>query len=144
MKRLALFLIFYLPVILGIKAQDVSFTVSAPDVVEVGQKFRVVFSLNADGENFRGPDFKGFNVVSGPNVSQSSSFQFINGKMHQEYSQSYTYLIHASMEGTFEVRPATVVVRGKTYQTQSFRIQVVGSGKSHTRQPQASPRKRLP
>ncbi len=137
MKRLALLMIFTQLCILGVTGQDVRFTLSAPDVVEIGQTFRVVFTLNAMGENFRGPDFKGFNVVSGPNISQSSSFQFINGKMHQEYTQSYTYLIHASMEGTFEIKPATVVVSGKTYQTQSFKIQVVNSGKSQARQPQA-------
>ncbi|MGC8865355.1 MAG: BatD family protein [Bacteroidales bacterium] len=137
MKRLALLIITFLALNEIIKAQEVSFTVTAPDVVELGQTFRVVFTLNADGENFRGPDFKGFNVVSGPNVSQSSSFQFINGKMHQEYSQSYTYLIHASMEGVFDVKPATITVRGKTYQTQPFKIQVTSGSSNQPRQ--ASP-----
>ncbi|MDK2908457.1 MAG: hypothetical protein PWR20_24 [Bacteroidales bacterium] len=138
MKRLALLLISALSFIFGIKAQEVTFTASAPEEVEVGQTFRVVFTVNANGENFRGPDFKGFTVVSGPNVSQSSSFQFINGKMRQEYSQSYTYLINASLEGTFEVRPATIVVKGKTYQTQAVRIHVISSGKPQARQSQPS------
>lgn len=137
MKRLALFIITFMTLTGSFRAQEVNFTVAAPDVVEVGQTFRVVFSLNADGENFRGPDFKGFNVVSGPNLSQSSSFQFINGKMHQEYSQSYTYLIHASVEGVFEVKPASVTVKGKTYQTQPFKIQVVGGSSGQARQAQS-------
>ena len=106
-------------------AQSVEFTAAAKSTVTAGETFQVVFRVNAQGEKFKGPDFKGFDVVSGPNTSSSSSFQFINGKMSQSVELSYIYLIHASAEGTFEIRPASITVDGKTYQSNSLKINVL-------------------
>lgn len=105
-------------------AQDVSFTASAKNSVVQGETFRVIFSLNTQGDKFRAPDFKGFDVVSGPNPSTNSSYSMINGKVSQSVQQSYTYLIHASSAGTFTIGPATISVGGKDYKTNSLQITV--------------------
>jgi hypothetical protein len=122
-KILAFFLMWIYPAYHF--GQEVEFTASAKSTVSTGETFQVVFRVNAQGEKFRGPDFKGFDVVSGPNQSSSSSFQFINGKMTQSYELNFIYLIHASTEGTYEIRPATITVNSKNFQSNSLKITVV-------------------
>jgi hypothetical protein len=61
-------------------AQDVTFTADAARVVEVGEQFRLTFTVNARPSSFTPPDIKDFYVLSGPNQSTSTSFQIINGK----------------------------------------------------------------
>ena len=142
MKRIKT-LIFILSIIVpvfSLKSQNVEFTASAPSAVSQGETFQVTYKVNAKGEKFNGPDFKGFDVVSGPNVSQSSSFQFINGKMSQSNEQIYTYLIHASEVGTFDIKPASIVVEGKTYYSNTLRITVEKSSSGSTSKSPSKPR----
>jgi hypothetical protein len=109
----------------NVQAQDVEFTVSAPRVVEMGEQFRISYALNAKGSNFEEPEFKNFRILSGPNVSSSSSVQIINGKMSQSVSYTYTFIAMAISDGTFSLPPAKVEVKGKTYQSNSLSIEVV-------------------
>ncbi|MFI3302363.1 MAG: BatD family protein [Rikenellaceae bacterium] len=115
-------------------AESVSFTASAPMMVAVGQSFRVEFELNAspDKDSFSAPDFKGFDVLAGPAVSQGSSIQIINGKMTKSVNKSYTYVLVAQEAGTFTIGKASVRVDKTAYQTNNVPIEVVdeGSGSS--------------
>ena len=61
----------------------------------------------------------------GPSTSQSSSFQMINGRTTQSVSFSYIYVLRAKAEGTFTIRPASINVNGKVFQSNSLEIQVV-------------------
>ncbi|MDZ7741412.1 MAG: BatD family protein [Bacteroidota bacterium] len=93
----------------GVGAQDIEFTASAKSVVQEGERFRLVFSLNANGSNFNPPDFENFRLIAGPSPSTSSSFQNINGQISQSVTQSYTYYIQAVKAGTFEIpRPGSL------------------------------------
>lgn len=103
---------------------QVEFKASAPSVVTVGNQFSVTFSLNADGSNFAGPSFQGFQILGGPNPSSSTSVQFINGKMSKSVNMTYTYYLQAPSKGDFEIQPATVTVNGKTYKSNSLSIKV--------------------
>lgn len=105
-------------------AQEVTFKTSTKSNVEVGEQFRLVFELNAEGGGFSGPDFKGFNVLTGPMMSTSSSIQIINGRMDKTFSQTYTYILSASGEGTFTIEPATVTVDGRKYQSNRVTVKV--------------------
>jgi hypothetical protein len=74
----------------------------------------------------------------GPSQSSSSNIQIINGAMTQSVSYSFTYVLMADKEGTFQVDPASVVVQGKTYKTNPFNIQVVkGSPQRQQSQPRS-------
>ena len=57
-----------------------SFTVNAPNVVEKGEIFRVVYTADADIESFTTPTFTGLDLLAGPTSSRMSSTQIINGK----------------------------------------------------------------
>ena len=65
-KYLYIILLFFS---FGAQAQKVSFTVKAPNAVEVGETFNVVYSLNKNGKSFQGPTFKDFDYLGGPYTS---------------------------------------------------------------------------
>jgi hypothetical protein len=119
------------------QADQVQFEMSAPNAVEVGQQFRLTFSLNERGSNLRIPDLSNFDILMGPSTSQSSSFQMINGKTTQSVSFAYTYILRAKTEGTFEIRPGSIEVGGKVYESNSLKIQVV-KGQPRQQPPQSA------
>jgi hypothetical protein len=110
---------------LSATADQVSFEMSAPSAVEVGQQFRLTFTINERGANLRPPDLSNFDILMGPSTSQSQSFQSINGQTTTSFSFSYTYILRAKTEGTFEIRPGSIEAGGKVYESNSLRIQVV-------------------
>ncbi len=106
-------------------SQDVRFTATAPEQVAVGDRFRLVFSVNADGDGFKAPSLRDFSLLSGPNRGSSSSMQIINNKVTRSVENTYTYTVQAVKEGTFTVGSASIVVDGKTYQSSPITIKVV-------------------
>ncbi len=114
-------------------SQNIRFTASSESVVAVGERFRLVFSINAEGDNFRAPAFKGFRVLSGPNPSTSSSFSMINGKTTQSINKSFSYILEAVKAGKFTIKGAQVSVENKTYTSNSIQIEVVKQN-ANTRQ----------
>lgn len=119
-------------------AQDVTFTVDATRVVEVGEQFRLTFTVNARPSSFTPPDLNDFYVLSGPNQSTSTSFQIINGKSSQSITISYTYYLQATTKGTFTIGPATAVVDRKEYSTNPVTVEVV-EGQKPSPSPQDQP-----
>ncbi len=109
--------------------QQVEFKASAPAVVEVGERFRLSFSVNRQGTDLQVPTLEGFELLMGPSTSQSSSFSMINGTTTQNVSYTYTYVLEGVKEGTFRIPAAVVTVDGQQYRSNTLEIQVVqGSG----------------
>lgn len=125
MKKLSIIAGLLLFTVLAAWAQDVKFTATASKVVEVGERFRLVFEVNARGSGFKSPDLKDFSVLSGPASSSSSSVQIVNGNVTQSVSNSYTYIVSARKEGKFTIDPATITVNGKSYTSNSLTIEVI-------------------
>ncbi len=111
-------------------AQDVQFTADAPRVVEMGEQFRLTYTLNARPSSFNPPDISDFYIISGPNQSTSTSFQIINGKSSQSITVTYTYYIQATTVGKFTIPPAIAVVDKKEYSSNPVSVEVVGEQKS--------------
>ncbi len=106
-------------------AEEIEFKGSTPKVVAIGERFRLTYTLNAKGSDFKSPDLKYFTILSGPNISTSSSIQIINGQMKQSVTYTYTYILTAKKEGKFKIPPAKVNYKRKTYQSNSISIEVV-------------------
>ncbi len=106
-------------------AQDVTFIASAPEVVELGQQFRLIYTINAQAEKFSAPAINEFSVLAGPSTSQSSNVSIINGKVTQNFELKYTYVVQANKEGEFSIPPAEVVVDNKTYKSNPVTIEVI-------------------
>jgi hypothetical protein len=113
----------------SLQAQKISFKASGQTNVAVGDQFIIQFTVNAQGNSFRGPKFEDFKILSGPNTSSNSSFSNFNGRMTQSTSITYTYYLRAQKEGCFIISPAKIKVKGKEYQTNSLKINV---GKKRT------------
>ncbi|MDY6800947.1 MAG: BatD family protein [Bacteroidota bacterium] len=106
-------------------AQDVSITASAPGVVEMGQRFRLTYTVNTQTDQFLPPDIKDFTILAGPSTSTSSNVSIINGKVTQSFELKYTYILESIKEGTFKIQPASVLVDGEKYVSKPLEIEVV-------------------
>ncbi len=135
-KKLTTYIIFFLTVSTA-GAVQTRFTMEAPAAVEIGKQFRLSFTLNEQGSNLRLPPGieNNFDVLMGPSTSQSFSMSTINGKTTQETTFGYTFILRSKLEGTFELRPASIEVDGKIYESNPIKIQVVKQ-QSQPAQPQ--------
>jgi len=124
-SKLAAIMVFTLMTSMTFAGGGVSFTASTKNLVEVGERFQIYYTLNASGSDFRVSDFGSLSVLSGPNRSSSSSIQYINGKMSQSTQLTFTYLVMATREGEINIPPATIQVDGKTYKSNGLAIKVV-------------------
>ncbi len=123
-KQLTIYILLFFTV-LSAQAVQTRFVMSAPNAVEIGKQFRLSFTINEAASNLKLPDLSNFNVLMGPSTGQSTSIRTINGRTTQETSYSYTYILQAKEEGKFEIRPASIEVGGKVFESNSLTIQVV-------------------
>lgn len=130
-KRLILSILFVLPAWLA-SADAVRFEMTGPNVVSTGEQFRLSFTLNQRGEDLKLPEMPGFDILMGPSTSQSTSIQMINGQTTQTTSFSYIFILQAKDVGTYTIRPASIKVDGKIYQSNDLEIQVVKGQKPQT------------
>lgn len=138
MKKALLFILVLFSSAFLALADNIQFSASAPRVVEVGEQFEISFTITGQPSSFSPPEFKGLNLLGGPSTSSSSSVQFINGKVSQTSSYSYTYYFSSNKAGVYNFGPAKAVVDGKTYSSNSLTIEVAGGGNSSQQNSQAS------
>ena len=107
-------------------AQDVTFTAQAPKAVVVGERFRITYKVNTrDAKEFRAPDMKSIQVLTGPATSTSSSTTIINGKVESSTTVTYTFTAVAYDEGEVELDGATIKAGGKQYTSNKLTIKVL-------------------
>ena len=89
--------------------------------VQVGVPFEysVVFTINTG--NYTPPNFKDFDVISGPN--QSSSYQNVNGVGSQQIIISYGLV--AKREGKFTIGPSSTMSGSQKLETEAINVEVV-------------------
>ncbi len=110
--------------------QEVSFDAKAPETVSVGQQFRLIFTVNAEGDKFKAPSkIDGFDIIYGPSTSSSYSSSVMGGKTVTAMSISYVYVLQPKKEGTFVIPEATIEVKGKTISSNTVKIKVVAGEK---------------
>lgn len=90
------------------------------DTIAKDEVVTVEFLLDNLTGNFQAPDFRGFQVVSGPNTS--SSFRMMNGEVSQK--KSYSYALVPMEEGNLLIGPATVENDGDIISTEDIEIYV--------------------
>lgn len=105
-------------------SQNESLTVKVDkDTMYQDEVVKVEFLLDNLTGNFTAPDFVGFRVVSGPNIS--SSFSMINGEVSQK--KSYTFLLMPQTTGLQIVGEATVQNDTGIIKTDAVEIYVEGT-----------------
>ena len=108
---------------------DVSIKAQAPNVVKQGERFRLIYTINKQVDDFDAPSIENFRVLAGPSTSTSTNISVINGKMTKNFELKYTYVLQADEQGNFPIPPAKVKVEGKVYKSNSLNIEVI-DGKS--------------
>ena len=129
--RKYIFLILMIVIPLQMFAKDeVTLRASAPEVVVNGDQFRLTYTVNSqDVKDFLAPQAKGFDVLMGPSRSQQSSTQIINGKVSSSRSITYTYILMAVSEGTFNIPAASIEVDGEKIFSNPLTIKVLPKDK---------------
>ncbi len=122
MRTCLLVLILGLGSLAQLRSQDVVFTQQLSyDTVYMGNALQVKYSIqNANGD-FQAPDFDGFVIVSGPNVS--SQFSMINGAVTQ--SASYVYFLQPEKTGVYTLAPAILANSDNQWSTDAVEITVL-------------------
>ena len=106
--------------------------VSVPAQVEVGENFRLAYTINTqDIEDFRvGNIPSNLEVLAGPYTSRQSSYQMINGHTSSSSSITFTYTLNAVSNGIYTIPAARVRINGKTVLSKIAKIKVIGSTRS--------------
>jgi len=140
MKKIFLFFILISTVIGAWSDDKITFTANAPEVVVSGDQFRLSYTVNTKKvRDFRAPNIKDFEVLMGP--SRSVQYQNINGV--ETNTITFTYILMAGKEGTFNVPGATIVADGNNYTSNSVTVKVLppdqsaGTGNSNSSNNQA-------
>lgn len=102
---------------------------SAPRSVEVGSKFQIEYVIDAsDVSAFRLDNIpEGIEILYGPNQSEVSSYQYVNGHLSGSTTVTVSYVAMATRGGNFTIPPAMVVANGRRMSTESMRVRVNGS-----------------
>lgn len=134
------YIILFLFVMVGIavNAQDVQLTAQTKPVVSLGETFTLMYTLDAQGSGFRGPNIQGLVMLSGPNTSTSSSIRMVNGRTTMSIAYTFTYLLQATREGNFDIPAASVNVNGKQITSNALSVRVVKNPSVPGTQNQAS------
>jgi hypothetical protein len=109
----------------SIWAQSVKFTADAPHAVIAGEKFQLVYSVNAEASDLRIPPLDNFQILMGPSTSQSTSMTIINGNVERNTQFSFTYILKATQPGKYNLGAASIVVKGKKYESNTIQIEVI-------------------
>ena len=127
MRKLIFLLIIFVVASTNVFADGkVSFTASAPDVVVVGDQFRLSYTVTTQKvRDFRAPSIKGFDVLMGPTRSTFSNTQIINGAMSSEKGITFTYILMATTEGDYSISGATITADGDQMVSNSVKIKVL-------------------
>ncbi|MEW4922185.1 BatD family protein [Algibacter sp. 2305UL17-15] len=101
---------------------QVSFkTIVKQEIIAIDDEFSLDYVINKKTEDFEGPNFKNFKVVSGPSLS--ASFSTIKGK--RSYQQTYTYKLRPLKLGEFTIPNASCIIQSKKYSSQSVNIKIL-------------------
>lgn len=131
MRKLLFIFIAFWAVTSHTYAKEISFTASAPDVVAVGDQFRLAYTITTQKiKDFRAPaSISGFDILMGPSRSQQHSMQTVNGNVTSTSSVTYTYILLANKEGDFSIPAATVVADGEQMISNAVKIKVLPADK---------------
>ena len=104
-----------------VQSQAAKFTVECPEKVRISTIFDVSFTLtNAEGDDFRAPDFSEFEVISGP--SREQSFSMINGVTSRQ--SRFSFRVKPLKTGSVTLGAAQIKVNGKIIKTPTKSIVV--------------------
>ncbi len=133
-KVLSLISAFALTIGLLSAQEGARFTVEvSSDSILMGNYFKVTFTLeSAQGDEFEAPQFRDFDIISGPNYS--SSLSIMNGESSQ--TVSYSYYLRPREVGNYYIEPASIAVGDEILETLPVEVIVVPNPDGIEQQPE--------
>lgn len=130
MNRLCAIFILLCTIAFVTKAQTL--VAEAPSQVAAGEQFRLTYTVNTQNvSGFRvGTIPEELEVLMGPSTSSQSSFQMVNGHTSSTSSITYTYILCATKNGTYDIPAAQITAGGKKITSNSLKIRVSGTASS--------------
>lgn len=142
MKHLKSIIVILMLAVANAAAFALSFRVEAPQQVVEGQKFSVTFQLvnapSTPAGNPAIPSIPNCKLLFGPGISQSSSYQNINGHESSSSTIGYTYSYKAVKAGTVTIGAAKMNVGGRSLSTKPIKLQILPPDRSAQRGTQSS------
>ncbi len=117
----------------NIFAGKVEFVGTSKNVVEVGEQFKITYTINQQVSEFAPPSINDFDMLSGISQSFSSSTTFINGKQTSNNSYVFYFWIQATKEGNFVIPPAKATFNGDEFVSNPISIKVI-AGNNNSKQ----------
>lgn len=131
MRRLIfLFSLILITAFTHVYGQNVEFKAITPEAVVVGQQFRLTYTVNAEAKDLRVQEMPDFSVLMGPSQSTAHSTRWVNGQSSSEMTISYTYILVANKEGTFNIPPASIKVKNANYTSNALVVKVLPQDKA--------------
>lgn len=114
-----------------------TFVANAPANVSVGENFRLTYTVSTrNASDFHiGTVPEQLEVITGPYVSEQSSYQMANGHTSSSSSKTYTFILCASKNGTYTISPASITANGKRMTSKPVRVKVSGSAQASSGAP---------
>lgn len=135
MMEMRFIIIAILSLFLTASAQNVKLTATVDrDRIGLDDQFTYQLEVSGSSQNLPEPvlpEFTGFNILSGPNVS--SSYQIVNFDV--KASKSYRFILVPQKTGVFQIPPAVAEYKGKKIQSNSIRIMVTKTSDQSGTQP---------
>lgn len=124
---------YILLIIFSITATAQEVQVIAPNEVDVDTYFQLRYVVeNADVNHISLPQLNDFTLLSGPNVSSSSSMVINGSKMSQSQKTIYTYVLQPNSKGNFTIPSATLTINGKKVSAEKVKINVIGESRNQS------------
>ncbi|RHJ83566.1 BatD family protein [Parabacteroides sp. AM08-6] len=130
MRKLVFLFVFFSTIGITAKAADITFKASAPEVVVMGETFKVSYTVNGEGKDIRIPEIPDFEILMGPSPTVVQSTEIDNGNASFNVTTIFTYVLMPKKEGTFNIPPATIKVKGSNYTSNALAIKVLPPEKS--------------
>ena len=118
------FLLYLLLFPLSLLSQEVK--VVHPTEVGQNDYFELKYIVeNDDVSDIQLPRLNDFTILSGPNLSTSSSIMMSGTKVKKSRTTTYTYILEPKTLGTFKIPSAILMIAGKQVTAKSVAIKVV-------------------
>ena len=123
-----------LPLVSLLSAGELNFTARV-DRTTVGLGQQLQLTVTVEGQNIgrvprpQLPALDGFDNL-GSTQSQSTSISFVNGRMAQQQSISFIYVLAPKRTGQLEIGPCRITYNGTEYSTQPITVNVVREAQS--------------
>ncbi len=124
-----LFVLCALPIMaqhIVFKASPAQLTVNTHEIFQL----EYVIENTTTVDNYQAPNFDGFEMVRPPMQGPYREISIVNGKTVKKSSLVITYTLRALKKGNFTIMGANATINGKSYASNSVKIEVNADGKA--------------